>query len=244
MAVVGRLSTCLRSHSVFSTRRIDRRDEIHELEHESFSLTGSRTTVTIIGGRIHHQTARASLIIVLMGITSTLSPAQETTPNPGAWRPLVHADLKTELPDNLTYVDIWKDALAANNRAYDAKGVTRGPGENAPAVDAHVVIRSPQRTVVLTMLDTEAGCKPAPFPKSVSVAVKMCPTRLVIFDGVLSSTKDLPPSCYLEVESGGSTDPSAYAAYAAYDTVTMTIKIGLIIDHQPVDQCARFIPTS
>jgi hypothetical protein len=120
----------------------------------------------------------------------------------------------------------------------------RAPGENAPAMDAHVVIRSPQRTIVLTTLDTEAGCKPGPFPKSAGVTVKICPTRLVIFEGALSSTKNLPPSCYLEVDSAISPDPNADASYAAYDTITKTIKIGLIVNHRPVDECARFIPTS
>jgi len=168
--------------------------------------------------------------------------AQELTPNPGAWRPLVHSDLRTDLPDKLTYIDIWKDAIVAHNRAYDAKGASRAAGENAPATDTHVVVRGPQRTIVLTTLDAELACKPAPFPKSPGVSIKLCPTRLVIFEGALSSRKKLPPSCYLEVDSAVSPDPGADGSYAAYDTVTKTIKTGLVVVHKVIDECARFVP--
>jgi hypothetical protein len=176
-----------------------------------------------------------------LGASAVISAAQETTPNPGAWRPLVHANLATETSDNLTYIDIWKDAIAANNRAFDAKGAARPPGENAPATDAHVVIRSPQRTIVLTTLNTNAGCKPAPFAKSGRLSIKMCPTRLVIFEGPVGYTKDLPASCFLEVDPPMSPDPETAGSYAAYDTITKSIKLGLILDHRPIDECARFI---
>lgn len=185
-----------------------------------------------------------SVVLTLGFVSSSRAQEQELTPNPGAWRPLVQSDLKIELPDNLTYIDIWKDAITANNHAYDAKGAPRAAGENAPATDAHVVVRGSQRTIVLTTLDTELACKPAPFPRTVGVTIKLCPTRLVIFEGALSSRKELPPSCYLEVDSAMSPDPSADASYAAYDIATKTIKTGVIADHQVVDECARFVPIS
>jgi hypothetical protein len=169
--------------------------------------------------------------------------AQELTPNPGAWRPLAHADLKAELPDNLTYIDIWKDAIAANNQAYDVKSAPHAAGQNAPASDAHVVVRSPQRTVVLTTLDTETACKPTAFAQGTGVAVKMCPTRLVIFEGAISSTRELPASCYLEIDPAAPSDPNKDGSFAAYDTVSKTIKMGLIVNHEVVDECSRFIPT-
>lgn len=182
----------------------------------------------------------AQLAFMLLVASVAISPAQELTANPGAWRPLVRADLATEKPDNLTYIDIWKDVLAANNRAYDAKGAARTPGENAPATDAHIVIRSAERTIVLSTIDAATVCKPSSF----AVSVKMCPTRLVIFEGPVGKTKDLPSSCYLEINSATTPDLNAYGAYAAYDTITKTIKLGLILDHRPIDECARFIPTS
>lgn len=172
------------------------------------------------------------------------SAAQELTSNPGAWRPLIHSDLRTELPDNLTYFDIWKDAIVANNQAHDAKGAARAAGENAPASDAHIVVRSPLRTIVLTTLDTELACKSGPFPGSPGVTIKLCPTRLVIFEGVLSTKKELSPSCYLEIDSAMSPDPDADGSYAAYDVANRTIKTGLVVDHKVIDECARFVPIS
>jgi hypothetical protein len=149
-----------------------------------------------------------------------------------------------ELADNLTYIDVWKDALVANNKAYEAKGAAPGEGRNAPASEAHVVVRGPTRTIVLTTLDTDGGCKPAEFPSPSGVAIKMCPTRLVAFEGAIANTSELPASCYLETAPNSSPGPDEAASYAAYDTVTKTIKIGLIVNHRAIDQCARFIPTS
>jgi hypothetical protein len=182
-------------------------------------------------------------VAMACAFASTLQ-AQELTANPGAWRPLAHADLKTELPDNLTYIDVWKDALIANNQAYDAKGATRAIGQNAPASDAHVVVRSSRWTVVLTTLDTESGCRTAEFSPGAGVRIKLCPTRLVIFEGAISRTTELPASCYLEIDPASSSDPNDNASYAAFDTVTKTIKTGLIVNHRAIDECARFIPTT
>jgi hypothetical protein len=86
-------------------------------------------------------------MIVAMACAFASAPwARELTADPGAWRPLVHADLETELPDNLTYIDVWKDALVTNNKAYEAKGAVLVGGRNAPASDAHIVVRGATRT--------------------------------------------------------------------------------------------------
>ena len=149
-----------------------------------------------------------------------------------------------ELAGNLTYIDVWKDALVANNKAYEAKGAAPVDGRNAPANDAHVVVRSPTQTIVLTTLDTESGCKPAEFLSPSGVAIKMCPTRLVVFEGAITNTSELPENCFVETDPKSSPGPDEAASYAAYDTVTKTIKIGLIVNHRAIDECARFIPTS
>ena len=182
--------------------------------------------------------------LVLVAASPEISIAQQMTSNPGDWRPLVHADLRTENPDNLTYIDVWKDVIAANNRAYDVKGSARTAGENAPATDAHVVIRSGQRAIVLSTLNTAAGCQETGYAKAGDLALKLCPTRLVIFDGPVSKSKDLPASCYLEVNAAATLDPNAAGSYVAYDTVTKTIKLGVVLDHKPIDECARFISVS
>ena len=184
-------------------------------------------------------------VVAAMACTFASTPrAQEFTANPGAWRPLVHADLAAELADNLAYIDVWKDALVANNKVYEAKGASLIRGRNAPASDAHVVVRGSTRVVVLTTLDTEGGCKPVDFSYPPGVTIKMWPTRLVVFEGAIANTKELPASCYLEGDPKSSPAAKDAASYAAFDTVTKTIKIGLIVNHRAIDECARFIPTS
>jgi hypothetical protein len=71
----------------------------------------------------------------------------------------------------------------------------------------------------------------------------MCPTRLVIFEGAISGTRELPASCYLEIDPAAPSDPNKDGSFAAYDTVSKTIKMGLIVNHEVVDECSRFIPT-
>ena len=191
--------------------------------------------------------SRLVTLPVLVSLACAVAPAlraQELTTNPGAWRPLVHADLETEQPDNLTYIDVWKDALVANNKAHEAKGSVLVGGRNAPARDAHVVVRSSTRTMVLTTLDTDGGCESAKFSYPSDVKIKMCPTRLVVFEGAIANTTELSVSCYLEGDSKSSPGPDDAASYAAYDTITKTIKIGLIVNHRAIDECARFIPTA
>lgn len=182
------------------------------------------------------------LVSLVCAVASALR-AQELTSNPGAWRPLVHADLETELPDNLTYIDVWKDALVANNKAHEAKGEALVGGRNAPARDAHVVVRSSTRTMVLTTLDTDGGCQSAKFSYPSDVMIQMCPTRLVVFEGAIANAIELPASCYLEGDPKSSPGPDGAASYAAYDAITKTIKIGLIVNHRAIDECARFVPT-
>ncbi|MCP3477899.1 hypothetical protein NLM33_48380 (plasmid) [Bradyrhizobium sp. CCGUVB1N3] len=61
--------------------------------------------------------------------------AQTPTPNPGAWRPLSYADLQRTTPATATYADVWRDAI-----------------------EAHFVIWSPKKSVVLSVLDTALAC--------------------------------------------------------------------------------------
>jgi hypothetical protein len=106
------------------------------------------------------------------------------------------------------------------------------------------VVRSPQRIVVLTTIDVQTACAPTPLLKSAGVTIKLCPTRLVVFEGAMSRKTELPASCYLEADAAMPPDTVQDASFAAYDTLTKTIKIGLIVDHKVIDECARFVPTT
>lgn len=169
--------------------------------------------------------------------------AQSPTPDPGAWRPMSYADLQKPSPQAATYLDIWKDAIDVNNRAYKARGDQRFTDGNAPATEAHFVIWSSTKSVVLSILNTVTGCTLKELRAAAGATVKLCPLRIAIYEGLQVRTLDGGWACFLELASpvaGANVTPQA-ASYASYDVATKTVKTGLIIDHQAVDGCSQNI---
>ena len=173
------------------------------------------------------------------------SMAQTPTPNPEAWRPISYADLQRPSGATATYADIWKDAIDDNNRAYRAHGDTRFANGNAPVIEAHFVIWSSKKSVVLSILDTAIGCSPLFVDQAVHAKVKLCPLRIAQFEGAIVNTKDGGKVCFLELDPSSSNariDAARSVAYASYDVPTKTIKTGMIVDHKVVDGCSNSIP--
>jgi hypothetical protein len=171
--------------------------------------------------------------------------AQTPTPDPGAWRSLSYADLQRPSAATATYADIWRDAIEDNNRAYRARGDLRFVGANAPVIEAHFVIWSPKKSVVLSVLDTALACTPKEVRAAARVTVKSCPLRVAIYEGVQVRTLDGGRACFLELAApavGEPVDPNRAVAYAAYDVGSKTIRTGLVIDHQAIDDCSQDIP--
>lgn len=176
---------------------------------------------------------------------TTAVAAQAPTPDPAAWRPLAYADLRVPSPATQTYADLWKDALDANDRAYAARGDRRYLGGRAPATEAHFVIWSPQRSVVLTILNTAVGCTLKAIETPARASVKLCPLRLAAYEGVAVRTLEGGHACFLEVGApvaGAALEPDRAGAYASYEPAARTIRLGLVIDHRPVDGCSLTIP--
>jgi hypothetical protein len=170
--------------------------------------------------------------------------AQSLTPDPGAWRPMPYANLQTAAPQTATYLDIWKDAVAANNRAYKARGDLRFSNGNAPVTEAHFVIWSATKSVVLSILDTATGCTLKALRAAAGATVKLCPLRIAIYEGLQVRILDGGHACFLELASVAdrkSGDANAAVSYASYDVATKTVKTGVIIDHQAVDGCSQNI---
>lgn len=184
----------------------------------------------------------APVLLALMIAPTERALAQALTPDPGAWRPLAYSDLQRPTARNGTYADIWKDQIDANNEAYRARGDRRFVDGNAPATAAHFVIWSEQRAVVLTVLNTALGCAPKLRESKVRAVVKLCPMRIAIYNGIRVETLDAGRGCYLEPEPGASIDPSASAAYGAYDVGSKRLKLGMVVNHQVVDDCSFNIP--
>lgn len=182
----------------------------------------------------------AALIAGIGGVA-----AQELTPDPKAWRPLAYADLRQPSASTLTYADIWRDALEENNRVYLARGDTRFRASNAPATEAHYVIWSSAKSVVLSILNTATGCTLKEVRAGAGASVKLCPMRLAIYEGVRVTTLDGGQACFLELgpgAAGDAPDPTRAAAYASYDPAARTVKLGLVVDHQPVEGCSHDVP--
>ena len=66
---------------------------------------------------------------VMMIDLTAAAHAQSLTPDPGAWRPMPYANLQTAAPQTATYLDIWKDAVEANNRAYKRVAISASQTE-------------------------------------------------------------------------------------------------------------------
>ena len=153
-----------------------------------------------------------------------------------------YANLQNPSPQSATYNDIWKDAIDANNRAYKARGDQRFSSGNAPVTEAHFVIWSASRSVVLSVLNTAIACSTKQVAPDARATVKLCPMRIAVFEGVHVRTMDGGSGCFLELEGGVRPDREASAAYASYDTASKTVKIGMIVNHQAVAGCSKSIP--
>lgn len=183
---------------------------------------------------------------LLIGLALPLQAhAQTRTPDPAAWRPMSYADLQRPNPATATYADIWKDAIDRNNRAYADRGDHRFAEVNAPVTEAHFVIWSARKSVVLSVLDTVTGCTLKVVRAAAHATIRMCPMRLAIYEGALVRTMDGGLGCYLELgrtAAGEVADPDRAAAYASYEPATRTVHTGFVVDHEAVEGCSRNIP--
>jgi hypothetical protein len=166
--------------------------------------------------------------------------AQQPTPDPGAWRPVAYSDLTKPSPANATFADIWKDEIEANNKAYRQTGDFRFASGNAPVTEAHFVIWSPTKSVVMSILNTATRCTSK--QTDAGVRVKLCPMRLVIYEGIRSRVLDADQGCFLELDAAVDQRTPTATAYAAYDVPSRTVKTGLVIKGQAIDGCSHGIP--
>lgn len=153
-----------------------------------------------------------------------------------------YADLQRPSSSTATYVDIWKDAIEHNNDEYRARGDRRFADGNAPVTEAHFVIWSSRRSIVLSVLDTAIGCTVKAAAPEARATVKLCPLRIAVYEGLQVRTMDGGRACFLELAPGAPPDPAASAAYASYDVQTRTLRTGMIVNHKAVDGCSLAIP--
>jgi len=180
--------------------------------------------------------------LVLFPIGAAPLSGQALTPDPGAWRPLAYSDLQRPAARSATYADIWNDRIEANNDVYRARGDRRFVDGNAPATEAHFVIWSAKRSVVLSILNTALGCKDKARDRNAAVVVKLCPMRVAIYDGLQVRIMEAGQACFIESAPGTTLNPQLAAAYGSYDLAGRTLKLGLVVSHQPIDGCSFNVP--
>ncbi len=197
----------------------------------------------IISGGWRDFSSRLPLLpALLFSALTTPSQSQMLTPDPGAWRPLSYVDLGRPDARAGTYLEIWKDVINATKALYEARGDQRFLHQNAATTEAHFVIWSPKRSVVVSVLNTALGCTLERRDVAAHAVVKRCPMRVAIFDGLQVHALDAGKACFLEAERGSSLDPTNAAAYGAYDVRSRTVRLGIIITHQALNGCSINIP--
>lgn len=192
---------------------------------------------------------RLLLIVRVLPLTflcltaAAAAKAQELTPHPESWRPVVYRDLQIPGLDDRVYVDLWADMIQKNNRLYKEAGDGRYAVGNAPVREAHVVVRGGDKVAVLSILDTATACAPLATDAAGNISVKMCPMRLAFWNGA-KATITQAKGCYLEPgpkPTNFTPDPSYAASYASYDVATKSIKLGVILAHHAVDKCSQTV---
>lgn len=182
---------------------------------------------------------------LLLAFLPATGGAQELTPHPESWRPIVYRDLQVPGPEDRPYADLWADEIAKNNRRYKEAGDTRYYAVgNAPVREAHVVVRGGDKVALLSILNTATACSIVAGDELANIKVKLCPMRLAFWKGA-SSTIRQGKGCYLEPgprPQNFTPDPSFAVSYASYDVESKSIKLGVILAHQAVDACSQTVP--
>jgi hypothetical protein len=172
-------------------------------------------------------------------------PARAQAPAPNDWRAMNYVDLQFPTQDKTSFAELWADELKRNDETYVAKGDKRFVVGHAPAVEAHLVIRSPVKVVVVSILNTATGCSQIAADPAGGAIFKRCPMRLAIYEKGTATFLSAGNGCFLELTAlpaGQQRDPARNAVYGAYDPATRTIKIAAMRASQPYDDCITKIP--
>lgn len=185
-----------------------------------------------------------ALLTTALSLAAAIADAEELTPHPENWRPIVYRDLQIPGPEDRLYVDLWADAIQTNNRRYLVAGDRRYAVGNAPVREAHVVVRGGDKIALLSILDTATGCAAVTRDAAKDISIKMCPMRLALWNGPKATIKEAK-GCYLEPgsrEEHFTAEPSYAVSYVSYDSAAKSLKLGVILAHRAIEQCSQTVP--
>ena len=126
---------------------------------------------------------RFGLAATILFSAPALAQEAPLTPNPDKWRPVVYRDLQIPGPLDAPFTGIWADMIDRNNRRYAAAGDSRYAVGNAPAREAHFVVRGGDKIAMLSVLNIATACKTIAADAATNINVKMCPMRLAFWQG-------------------------------------------------------------
>ena len=191
---------------------------------------------------------RFGLTATILFTAPALAQEPPITPDPEKWRPVVYRDLQIPGPLDAPFTGVWADMIDRNNRRYAAAGDSRYAVGNAPAREAHFVVRGGDKVAMLSVLNIATACTTIAADAATNISVKMCPMRLAFWRGPTGTAKgsiNQAQGCYLEpgAQPGNFTpDPSYAVSYASYDVATKSIKLGVILAHKAVEKCSQTVP--
>ncbi len=185
-----------------------------------------------------------TVLVLASCVVGSLAFAQERGPEDD-WRPMVYSDvgqLHPE-PDAAPYAELWQKNILNNDESYMVGGDMRYQNRHAPATDAHFVVRSPIKTAVLSILDTGTGCTIKETDAATGNVVKKCPMITAIYTGSNVAVTRGRTACFLELATRNDPgDPANSVAYASYDVGSKSIRVGVIMNHRPVEGCGQIVP--
>jgi hypothetical protein len=188
------------------------------------------------------ETLPGALMRTIGVVVALLAPSDQAVAQASLdWRVMQLNDLRLPGPQARTFEALWREELAANNAHYELAGDARFVLGNAPASEAHIVVRSRNTNsqAVVSVLNTFKGCSVAANDNDGST-VKRCPAKLALFREGEVEIINAGVACY--VEYGEKPDTSRNAAVAAYDAETGSIRLAVIFQGEISDACLVNIP--
>jgi len=183
--------------------------------------------------------------------TTTQAPAQnpQFTPDPEAWRPVAHYDLALPTGEAEAYASIWQDRLDESNRNPPPAllpGQRPNPAMsyavgNRGASEWNFSINFQTKLVVLSVLHTPHICTDEYPSPSLAAKIKVCPMRLVTFEGDYYSVINGAACFLLKTGDGPTEDSTATTTLVSYDTNSRAFKIRYTVSHTDIAQCAQTV---
>jgi hypothetical protein len=190
-------------------------------------------------------------LLLAIGVgTACAAPMKAGSNAPGGWTPLILAGgitVNQAIPEVLAKT--WAQEIAANDRHYrndlgmnertDPRLFRQG---HAPAYFLYREFRSPSRTVLVSILETELGCDPDKILPE-EATYDLCPAKVTVTEGSQTRTASLPQVCYYDVseDTDYPRQSTPNGTFVRIDEAAHRIRFGAWERGKLLSQCTRQI---